>query len=75
MTDLSVEVRYHGVVINQPGTGRCVTYRQEPNSPLLEAVCSMRSDPDPETLHFFLTGREGSLRQGEGTRLASTKCI
>ena len=30
-----------------------MTYRRELNSPLLEAVCSMRSDPDLETLRFL----------------------
>ena len=53
MTDLSVEVRYHDIIVSQPGTGLCVTYRRDPNSPMLEALCSMRSDPDAETLRFF----------------------
>ena len=53
MTDLSVEVRYHDIVVSQSGTGLCVTYRRDPNSPMLEALCSMRSDPDAETLRFF----------------------
>ena len=53
MADLSVEVRHHDIVVTQPGTGRCVTYRRERNSPMLEAVCSMRNDPDAETLRFL----------------------
>jgi len=53
MTDLSVEVRYHDIIVSQSGTGLCVTYRRDPNSPMLEALCSMRSDPDAETLRFF----------------------
>ena len=46
MADLSVEVRYHDIIVSQPETGRCVTYRRDPNSPMLEAFCDMRSDPD-----------------------------
>jgi hypothetical protein len=53
MTDLSVEVRYHDIIVSQPGTGLSVTYRRDPNSPMLEALCSMRCDPDAETLQFF----------------------
>jgi hypothetical protein len=53
ITDLSVEVRHHEIVVSQPETGRCVTYRRDSNSPMLEAVCSMRCDPDAETLKFF----------------------
>jgi hypothetical protein len=53
MSDLSVEVRHRDVIVTQPGTGRCVTYRRNPNSPMLEAMCSMRSDPDAETLRFL----------------------
>lgn len=53
MADLSVEVRHLDIVVTQPGTGHWVTYRRELNSPLLQAVCSMRSDPDLETLRFL----------------------
>ncbi len=51
--DLSIEVRQHDVVVSQPETGRCVTYRRDPSSPMLEALCEMRSDPDAETLQFL----------------------
>jgi hypothetical protein len=30
-----------------------VTYRRDPNSPMSEALCSMRSDPDAVALRFF----------------------
>ena len=30
-----------------------MTYRRDPNSPMSEALCSMRSDPDAEALRFF----------------------
>jgi len=30
-----------------------VTYRRDPSSPMLEALCEMRSDPDAETLQFL----------------------
>ena len=53
MTDLSVEVRYHDIIVSQPGIGLYVTYRRNSNSPMLEALCPMRSDPDAETLRFF----------------------
>jgi hypothetical protein len=53
MNDLSVEVRYPDIIVSQPGTGRCVTYRRDPNSPMLEALRSMRSDPDAETFWFL----------------------
>ena len=46
MDDLSVEVRHNDIIVTQPGTGRCVTYRREANSQMLEAICSMRSDPE-----------------------------
>jgi hypothetical protein len=44
MADLSVEVRHLDIVVTSR-TGHWVTYRRELNSLLLEAVCSMRSDP------------------------------
>ena len=53
MTDLFVEVRHHDIIISQPETGRCVTFRRDPHSPMLEAVCSTRSDSDAETLRFL----------------------
>ena len=54
MADLSVEVRYHDIIVSQPETGRCVTYRRDRNSPMLEAFCDMRSDPDSDTLRFLI---------------------
>ena len=71
MTDLSVEVRYHDIIVSQSGTGLCVTYRRDPNSPMLEALCSMRSDPDAETLRFFNEAWKAAY--GEVTRLALTR--
>ena len=53
MTDLFVEVHHHDIIIRQRESGRCVTFRRDPCSPMLEAVCSMRSDPDAETLRFL----------------------
>ena len=53
MNDLSVEVRHHDIVVTQPGTGRCVTYRRDPSSPTLDALCDLRTDPDLETLQFL----------------------
>ena len=53
MADLSIEVRHHDIVVSQPETGRCVTYRRVPSSPMLEALCDIRSDPDTETLQFL----------------------
>jgi hypothetical protein len=53
MADLLVEVRDYDIIVTEPGSGRCVTYRREPNSPMLEALCSMRSDPDAEMLQFL----------------------
>ena len=41
------------ILVTQAGTGHCVTFRREPNSPMREAMCSMRNDPDAETLQFF----------------------
>jgi hypothetical protein len=35
MIDLSVEVRQLDIIVTEQGTGRCVTYRQEPNAPKL----------------------------------------
>jgi hypothetical protein len=51
--DLFVEVRGHEIIVSESGTGHCVTYRRHPDSPILEALCSMRCDPDAETLRFF----------------------
>jgi hypothetical protein len=53
MPDLSVEVRSQDIVVTKPGTGLSVTYRREPNEPMLVALCSMRSDPDADTLAFL----------------------
>jgi len=72
MTDLSVEVRYHDIIVSQPGTGLCVTYRRDPNSPMLEALCSMRSDPDAEALRFFTDAWKAAYAKAN-TRLALTR--
>jgi hypothetical protein len=72
--DLSVEVRSHDIIVSQPGTGLCMTYRRDPNSPMLEALCSMRSDPDAETLRF-LTEAWKAAHANEGARLASIACL
>jgi hypothetical protein len=53
MANLSIEVRHHDIVVSQPETGRSVTYRRDPGSPMLEAVCEMRADPDTDTLQFL----------------------
>jgi len=51
--DLLVEVRRHDIIVSDPATGHCVTYRLNPDSPMLEGLCSMRCNPDAETLQFF----------------------
>ena len=53
MTDLSVEVRDQNIIVTKPGTGLCVTYRRVLNEPVLEALCSMRGDPDATALKFL----------------------
>ena len=53
MVDLSVEVRGSDINVTKPGTGLSVTYRREPNAPTLVATCSMRCDPDAQTLEFL----------------------
>jgi hypothetical protein len=53
MTDLSVEVRDQNIIVTKPGTGLCVTYRRVLNGPVLEALCSMRRDPDATALKFL----------------------
>ena len=53
MSGLSIEVRHHNIIVSQPETGHCVTYRRDPSSPMLEALCEIRGDPDAETLQFL----------------------
>ena len=53
MIDLSVEVRGSDIHVTKPGTGLCMTYRRELNAPELIATCSMRCDPDAQTLQFL----------------------
>jgi hypothetical protein len=53
MPNLSIEVRHHDIIVSHPETGRCVTYRRDLSSPMLEALSEMRSDPDAETLRFL----------------------
>ena len=53
MSGLSIDVRHHDIIVSQPETGHCVTYRRDPNSPMLEALCEIRGDPDAETLQFL----------------------
>jgi hypothetical protein len=60
--NLSVEVRGYDIIVSQLGTSHCVTYRRDPSSQMLGAICTMRCDPDSETLRF--------LRQSEDTGLA-----
>jgi len=53
MNDLSIEVRHQDIIVTKPGTGLCVTYRRVLNEPVLEALCSMRGDPDAKALNFL----------------------
>jgi hypothetical protein len=41
------------IIVTKSGTGLCVTYRRVANEPELEALCSMRGDPDAKTLTFL----------------------
>jgi hypothetical protein len=60
MPDLSVEVRFQDIVVTKPGTGLCVTYRRALNERILLALCSMRSDPDADTLAFMAEAWEAA---------------
>ena len=53
MNDLYVEVRHQEITVTRPGTGLRVTYRRVANEPVLEALCSMRGDPDAKALNFL----------------------
>ena len=53
VNDLSVEVRHQEITVTRPGTGLRVTYRRVANEPVLEALCSMRGDPDAKALKFL----------------------
>lgn len=66
--DLSVEVRHNDIIVTQPGTGRCVTYRREPNSQMLEAICSVRSDPNAETLQFLTEAWKAAYAKAKALR-------
>ena len=68
MDDLSVEVRHNDIIVTQPGTGRCVTYRREANSQMLEAICSMRSDPNAETLQFLTEAWKAAYAKAKALR-------
>jgi len=54
MTELSVEVRDHDVIISSPETGHSVTFRRVHHEPMLVALDSMRDDPDTENLNFLV---------------------
>ena len=53
MNDLTVEVRHQDIIVTKPGSGLCVTYRRVLNEPVLEALWSMRGDPDAKALNFL----------------------
>ena len=53
MNDLYVEVRHQEITVTKPGTGLRVTYRRVANELVLEALCSMRGDPDAKALNFL----------------------
>jgi hypothetical protein len=53
MNDLSVEVRHQDIIVTKPGTGLLRDIRRVLNEPELEALCSMRGDPDAKALNFF----------------------
>ena len=72
MNDLTVEVRHQDITVTKPGTGLCVTYRRVANEPVLEALCSMRGDPDAKALKLPRGSLEGRPRQSEGAWLACT---
>ena len=46
-------MRHHDIIVSQPETGHCVTYRRDLElASMLEALCEIRGDPDAETLRF-----------------------
>ena len=60
MPDLSLVVRCQDIIVTEVGSGLCVTYRRELNEPELIALCSMRSDPDANTLTFLAEARKAA---------------
>ena len=54
MTDLSVTVRGHDILIAKPDSGQSVTYRKLGFSPMLMALDPMRGDLEPEALSFLV---------------------
>ena len=70
MTDLSVEVRHQDIIVTKPGTGLCVTYRRVLNERVLEALCSMRGDPDANALTFLKEAWKAA--HAKANRLACT---
>lgn len=65
MADLSVEVRHRDIIVSQPGTGHCVTYRRDPHSPMLEAFSQMRNDPDSDMLQFLAEAWRAAYRKAK----------
>jgi hypothetical protein len=54
MTDLSVTVRGHDILITEPDSGQSVTYSKLGYSPILMALDPMRGDLEPEQLSFLV---------------------
>ena len=54
MTDLSVEVRGHEIVVKKPSQGLQVTYRKLGRSSMLMADDLMRNNPDSDELTFLV---------------------
>jgi hypothetical protein len=48
MSNLSVQVRHHDIVVTGSGTGYSVTYRRHPLAPMLELVGPIPDQLDPQ---------------------------
>ena len=65
MAALTVEVRGPDIVVTEPETGLCVTYRRAPAAPTLVALSPLRSDPDARTSQFLADAWEAAYAKAK----------
>jgi len=63
MSELSVAVRRHDIIVSKRGNGLRVTYRKQGR--ILEAVEPMRVDPSAEELTFYVQAWKAAFSKAQ----------
>jgi len=63
MSDLSVAVDHHDIIVSKPNVGLSITYRRQGR--ILEAIQPMRIDPSAEELVFLVRAWKAAFAKAQ----------